>query len=387
VANHHSKHGRRRRKPRLRIKIRPGTRPGTVQAPVDAESTKIRVIAYNQDNIADLEIKDVQQIAPLLQRWSVVWINVDGLGDAHKIEQLGQLFGLHPLAMEDVVNLHQRAKVEPYDHHIYIVVRMPSVSPEHHTEQISLFFGKNFVLTFQERSGDCFDPIRVALRKPESRMRVGAQADYLAYRIIDALVDSYFPLLEEYGDHLDHLDEAVTRAPHQHVFNEIHQVKGEIVMLRRATWPLRDTIRQLSQDYISPLISDTTRVFWRDCYDHAIQVIDLVEMYREICGDLRDFYLTTISNRMNEIMKVLTIIATIFIPLGFIAGVYGMNFNPEASPWNMPELDWYYGYPICVGIMASLAGVMLVLFWRRGWIGPDRDAPKPDDSPPRSHSE
>jgi magnesium transporter len=371
----------------MQIKVSPGTRPGTVQSPVDAERSKIRVIAYNQGNIEDVEINDVKQITPLLQRWSVVWINVDGLGDARKIQQLGQLFGLHPLAQEDVVNLHQRAKVEPYDNHVYIVVRMPSASPDHHTEQISLFFGKNFVLTFQERSGDSFDPIREALRNPDSRMRKGSQADYLAYRIIDALVDSYFPLLEEYGDTLDNLDETITRAPHPHVFNELHQVKSEIVLLRRASWPLRDTIRQLSQESISPLISDTTRVFWRDCHDHAIHVIDLVEMYREICGDLRDFYLTTISNRMNEIMKVLTIIATIFIPLGFVAGVYGMNFNTEESPWNMPELDWYFGYPLCIGLMSTVAGIMLVFFWRRGWIGPDRDPPKLDDSLPRNQSE
>jgi magnesium transporter len=351
------------------VKIKPGTRPGSVQSPADAPRPRIHAIGYSTTDIDESDITDVKQIPPLLAKWPVVWINVDGLGDAKTIRQIGDLFGLHDLVLEDVVNVFQRAKVEPFDDYVYVVVRMPNGGHDHPTEQISLFFGSNFVLTFQEHVGDPFDPIRTALRNPDSRMRKGCAADYLAYRIIDTLVDSYFPLLEQFGDELDRLDDAITRSLDQEVFNGIHRVKSELVLLRRAAWPLREAIHQLSQETTTPLISDTTRVFWRDCYDHAIQVIDLVESYREICADLRDFYLSSVSNRMNEIMKVLTVIATIFIPLGFIAGLYGMNFHPEASPWNMPELSWRWGYPFAIGMMGFVAVGMLVFFWRRGWIG------------------
>lgn len=362
-------HKHRHRKRRLRVKIKPGTRPGTVRAPADAPPPRIHAIAYSASDIAESEITDVKQIPPLLAQWSVVWINVDGLGDAKTVRQIGELFGLHDLALEDVVNVFQRAKVEPFDDYVYVVARMPVGDQDHPTEQLSLFFGTNFVLTFQERVGDCFDPIRTALRNPDSRMRKGCGADYLAYRIIDTLVDSYFPVLEHYGDELDRLDDAITRSLEQEVFNGIHNVKSELVLLRRAAWPLREAVHQLSQETTTPLISDTTRVFWRDCYDHAIQVIDLVESYREICADLRDFYLSSVSNRMNEVMKVLTVIATIFIPLSFIAGLYGMNFDPAVSPYNMPELDWPWGYPLALSVMGAVAGGMLVFFWRRGWIG------------------
>jgi magnesium transporter len=282
------------------------------------------------------------------------------------------MFQIHILALEDVVNVHQRAKVEPYENLLYVVVRVPNDDSNHPTEQISLFLGRNFVLTFQEFPGDCFDPIRVRMRNQQSEIRNGCQADYLAYRLIDSLIDSYFPVLEKLGDRLDDLDDLLIQSPNQEVFAKIHGLKGELQMLRRASWPLRDVLGSLMRDP-TELVSDSTRVYWRDCYDHSVQIIDLVETYREVCADLRDFYLSSISNRMNEIMKVLTVIATIFMPLSFIVGVYGMNFNPEASPWNMPELNSPWGYRGVWGVMCMIAGGMLFFFWRKGWLGHDND--------------
>ena len=208
-------------------------------------------------------------------------------------------------------------------------------------------------------------------------MRQETQPDYLAYRLIDAVVDAYFPIVERIGDRLDQLDDVTTGGDNAAAFAELHRVKRELLMLRRALWPLRDAVSALRAE-ATPFVSNQTRVYLRDCYDHAVQLIDLVEAYRDICGDVRDFFLSSISNRMNEVMKTLTIIATIFIPLSFVAGLYGMNFDTK-SPWNMPELEWYFGYPMALGVMAVMAGGMLLFFKRRGWLQGERLTAKPDD--------
>jgi magnesium transporter len=365
----------RKLKPRIRRRVAVGAKPGTITIQPGAYPTTIRVMAYDKDRCLEEKIDDPRQLNEMLQSWPVLWIDVVGLGSEEILRGLGQAFQIHPLALEDVVHSHQRAKVDAYDGYLFIVLRIPDTSNEQLTEQFSMFLGKNYVLTFQERPGDCFDLIRAAIRQEQSTTRRDIYPDYLAYRLIDASIDGYFPVLESVGDHLDKLDdpEQVDGAPT--AFNDLHVVRRELLMLRRAIWPLRDAISELRSE-VTPYVSDTTRVYLRDCYDHAVQLIDLLESYRDIAGDVRDYYLSSISNRMNEIMKTLTVIATIFLPLSFIAGVYGMNFNPEASKWNMPELNWRYGYLFALSLMSIVATGMLLWFKWRGWLGDGEEKKK-----------
>jgi magnesium transporter len=290
------------------------------------------------------------------------------------LRDIAKIFHIHPLALEDVVHVYQRAKVEPYDENVYVVLRIPDPSNEQLTEQFSMFLGKNYVVTFQERPGDNFDLVRAGLRHSQSTTRESMRADYLAYRLIDAGIDAYYPVLESVGDHLDKLDDPEEARSTNKAFAELHAVRRELLMLRRAIWPLRDAMGELRSE-MTPFITDTTRLYLRDCYDHAVQLIDLLESYRDIAGDVRDYYLSTISNRMNQVMKTLTVISTIFLPLSFIASIYGMNFNTDVSPWNMPELNWKYGYLFALGLMLFVAIGMLLNFKWRGWLegDPSRD--------------
>lgn len=324
-------------------------------------------MAYDHDRVVEQKIDDPKQLAAFLGKWPVLWVDVVGLGSEETLRAIGQMFHIHPLALEDVVHVHQRAKVDPYDENLYIVMRIPDDSHEQICEQFSLVLGKNYLVTFQERPGDCFDLVRAGLRVKESVARQGVHPDYLAYRLIDAAIDAYFPVLENIGDHLDELDDPAAIERTDEAFGELHVVRRELLMLRRAIWPLRDAISELRSE-VTPHVTDSTRVYLRDCYDHAVQLIDLLESYRDIAGDVRDYYLSAISNRMNEIMKALTLIATIFLPITFLAGVWGMNFNTEKSPWNMPELNWWYGYPMALGSMALLTAGMVWYFNRRGWL-------------------
>ncbi len=361
----------RRLKPRIQRRVPPGSRPGTVSIEPGAEPTTVRVMAYDKDRVVEKEVRNpAQELPPLLNEWPIVWVDVVGLGTEATLRALADVFRIHPLALEDVVHVHQRAKVDAYEENLYCVLRIPDPGTEQLTEQFSLFLGRSYVVTFQERAGDDFELVRTGLRRPHSVTRQGIRADYLAYRLIDAAIDAYFPLLETIGDHLDQLDERAVAADGGAAFMELHGVRRELLMLRRAIWPIRDAVSMLRSE-VSPLVTDATRVYLRDCYDHAVQLIDLLESYREIAGDVRDYYVSSISNRMNEVMKTLTVIATIFLPLSFIAGVYGMNFNPNASPWNMPETSWRFGYPFALAMMAAVAGGMLYYFVRRGWLQGD----------------
>jgi magnesium transporter len=346
----------------------PGAPPGTLIPDPDAPFPVIRVLAYGPEAIAERAVESPQQVRDFLNAWPVIWVNVEGLGDAAIISQLGDIFGLHRLALEDVINVHQRAKVEQYGEHHFIVARMVMLRERLETEQVSLFLGRNFVLTFQEGlPGDCLEPVRDRLRKGQSRIRE-AKTDYLAYSLLDAVVDSYFPVLEEYGEQLETLERELLTRPATDTITRIHEIKRDLLTLRRVIWPQREALNVLLRNEL-PLITHETRVHLRDCYDHTVQLIDLVETYRELSADLTDVYLSSISNRTNEIMRVLTVIATIFLPLTFIAGIYGMNFDTGASSWNMPELNWYWGYPFSLAVMALVALTQLAFFWRRGWIG------------------
>lgn len=327
-------------------------------------------MAFSPEAFTEGDVTDVKDLAPYMAKWPVTWINVTGLGDEKIIRQLGEALHLHRLALEDVVNLHQRAKVEQYDNQLFIVSQMLSRQATLETEQLSMFLGPGFVLTFQERPGDCLDPIRNRIRKKLGRVR-DAGVDYLAYALLDAIIDDYFPALEEYGERLETLEEEVLDRPGPDILARIRIVKRDLMTLRRAIWPQREAISVLMRDPL-PQISRETGVYMRDCYDHVIRLIDLTENYRELSSDLMDVYLSSLSNRMNEIMKTLTVIASIFIPLTFIVGIYGMNFDIEASPWNMPELYTYWGYPAVMLSMLFLSLAMCVYFLQKGWIGGQR---------------
>jgi magnesium transporter len=362
-ANRH--HAQRPRRQHLRPP--PGSAPGTLNIDPAAPRPVIKVMAYGPDGLVEMNGVELSALPELLSKWPVTWVNVDGLGDAETIHRLGDIFGLHKLALEDVVSVHQRAKVEQYEQHLFLVARVVELHERIESDQISLFLGKQFVLTFQANAGDSFDPVRERLRRGKGNIRA-LGPDYLAYALVDAIVDAYFPLIELYGERMEDLEDEVIVQPRRSTVARVHDLRRELLAIRRAVWPLRDAINTLVRD-ATDLISTETRLFMRDCYDHTVQIIDLVESYRELGASLMETYLSSVSNRTNEVMKVLTIIATIFIPLTFVAGVYGMNFKSEVSPWNMPELGWRWGYPACLGVMAVIAGLMLLFFRRKGWLG------------------
>lgn len=347
--------------------------PGTIIADPTMPAPRIRAIAYGPAGFREYDITSLGELAPLRGQTPVLWVNIDGLGDAATVTGIGEMFGLHKLALEDVVNTYQRAKVEPYTDHLFIVIREAVATgkpPELETDQVSIFLGDDFVITFQEKAGDCFDPVRDRIRKNQGRI-CQSHTDYLAYALIDAAIDAYYPVLETYGEKMEELeDETIERATKETV-HRIHAIKRDFLIIRRAIWPAREAVATLIREDL-PHITPECKIYLRDCYDHLIQLIDTVETYRETGSDLMEIYLSSASNRLNEVMKVLTIISTIFMPLAFITGVYGMNFDTSVSAYNMPELSWKYGYFFALGaILATVIG-MLVFFRRRGWIGRPR---------------
>jgi magnesium transporter len=359
-------HRKRRTYREIRRVTLPGAPPGTIAVRPDAHATTVTAMGYGPKGFVEQKIEDLDELQSFIADWPVTWVNVIGLGDAETIERIGKLFGLHRLALEDVVNVHQRPKVEHYGDSIYVVLRMPSTSDHLISEQFSIFLGKTFVVSFDERPGDCLEPVRQRIRHGRGKTRE-CGADYLAYTIIDAIVDAYFPLVEDFGERLEVLEDAAISGIEADTPQKLLAARHDLLMFRRAVWPLRDTLSSMYRDE-THLVGDETRVYLRDCYDHALQVLDVIETYREIANGLMELYMSGVSNRMNEIMKVLTMMATVFIPLTFVAGLYGMNFHTERSPWNMPELDWYYGYPLSLAVMALITLVLVYYFHRKGWF-------------------
>jgi magnesium transporter len=348
----------------------PGAAPGSLSAAPDAQPTTLRLVAYDDARLVEHESRAAAEIEERARGFANVWIDVEGLGDVAAIQALGKRYGLHALTLEDIVQVVQRPKVESYPDYLFVVLRLPHFHDGLSTEQLAIVLGDGFLITFRERPSDCFKAVRRRLLHGQSRMR-GKRVDYLAYALIDASIDNYFPILEQYGDLIEQLEEQVIERASPGLVTRIHRIRREVMELRRAVWPLREMLNSLIHDE-TPLIEQETRVFLRDCSDHAFQLLDMIEIHREVTSIMLDLHLSSLSSRMNEIMKVLTIIATIFIPLGFVAGVYGMNFDPSVSPFNMPELHWRYGYPFALLVMASIAFGMLAYFWRKGWIGGDR---------------
>jgi len=340
-----------------------GAAPGTLNIPTNASRPKMRAMVFGADALEEIEVETVDHARRLRGPDRTLWLNIDGIGDEAVLRGLADAFGLHALALEDVVNSGQRPKVDEYDGHIYVVAHMALPGDETlGTEQFSLFLGDDFVLTFQEgHPGDCFESVRDRLRRNSGRIRRGG-ACYFAYALLDAVVDAWFPVLDRYGAALHILEEEVLARPHVSQMLRIRRVKWELLTMLRAVMPLRDVFTTLMREG-NGLVRPETRIFLRDCHDHAVRIVEEAETYREIDASLMELYHSSVSNRMNEVMKFLTVVSAIFIPLTFVAGVYGMNFE------YMPELKWEFGYPASLGFMVSAAVSMVAYFRYRGWFG------------------
>jgi len=348
-----------------------GLKPGTMVfvGEKKVEKVKIHIIDYDEKIILEKEVQKVEECFPLKDTPTITWINVTGIHEVGDVEKLGNHFGFHPLIMEDIVNTGQRPKIEDAGDYVFVVLKMLYNNVETSqliSEQVSILFGSNYVISFQEREGDVFDGVRERIRKTTPRIRFMG-ADYLAYTLIDAVVDHYFIILENFGGTIERIEEEVFDDSSREYLEDIHNLKRELIYMRKPIWPLREVVGNLDR-MESPLIHDFTSAYLRDLYEHTVQVIDTVETFRDMVSGLHDLYLSNVSNRMNEVMKVLTIIATVFIPLSFLAGVYGMNFDTSASPFNLPELGMRYGYPMFWGIALLVGGGLFWFFRRRGWI-------------------
>ncbi len=343
----------------------PGSSPGTL-VHIGRERTapvRIRVMDYNEAHIEEHDAKSAEECFAFRDKPTVTWINIDGIHQVDLIEKLGQHFKLHPLILEDILNTGQRPKLDDYGDYLFLVLKMLTYDEPRaavHTEQLSIILGTNYVISLQETEGDIFDPIRERIRSGKGRIRKMG-ADYLAYALVDSIVDHYFVILEKVGEQLEVLEEELVTNPRSETLTAVHRLKREMILLRKSVWPLRELISSLERGE-SELIRKTTHVFLRDVYDHTIQVIDTIESYRDMLSGMLDLYLSTISNKMNAVMKVLTIIATIFIPLTFIAGIYGMNFE------FMPELHWRWGYPVLLAVMLGIGIAMLYYFRKKKWL-------------------
>jgi magnesium transporter len=359
------------RRPRV-SPVRPGTLPGTLVTADAAHPPVIDVIVYGRDAVTEDRVGTIDAALSRLVPGAVTWINIDGLGDPALFARLGERLGLHPLALEDVLNVPQRPKVERFDKHLFMVMRtMRLERPPADTpvlaaavivdEQVSAFLGPDWLVTIQERSdGDCFGTAREAIRQGRGRVREGG-SDYLAYLLVDSVVDAYFPVLDVLAERMHALEEqALGQGSAQDTLLWLTRLRHDLMAVRRAVWPMREEVTVLQREE-SPLITADTRVFLRDVYDHSVQALEIVESLRETAVSVMEVFLSVQNQRLNEVMKVLTVIATLFIPLTFIASIYGMNFK------HMPELEWRWGYPAVLGLMLLTAATMLGYFKRRGW--------------------
>ncbi|MBN2056373.1 magnesium/cobalt transporter CorA [bacterium] len=327
-----------------------------------ADPVTMNLMVYTTDAISETTIQEPRDATESAGSGHVIWLNVNGLHQVSIIAEIGEMFGLHPLVLEDIVHTGQRPKLEDYGDFLFIVVKMLTPGKEGgvRSEQISFILGEHLLISFQERIGDVFDPVRERLRGAKGRIR-NAGPDYLLYALVDIIVDNYFIILEQISERLEILEDRLVTSADQHLLHELHRQKRELAGLRHAVWPIRDLLSGLER--LSPkLIAEDTRFFFRDVYDHIMREIETLETYRDIVTSMVDTYLSSISNKMNEVMKVLTIIATLFIPLTFIAGVYGMNFK------YMPELGWRWGYPAVWGLMVAVGAVMFMYFKRKNWL-------------------
>ncbi len=346
-----------------------GTAPGTLmkEQPDDAAPLRIQLVDYDANSITVLDDIEAERCGAYLQSPTVTWVHIAGHPTIAALRHLGDAFGLHSLALEDVVNSGQRPKAEPFPDHLFIVMSLPSIVDDRvEIHQVSLFAGNDFLISFCEAETMPFRSIVERLQVTGSRIR-SLGADYLLYNLLDLVIDRAFPLLESFGLRLEKLEEDILEFASRDTLEEIHRVRRELILLRRTIWPQREVINVLLRDE-SAFVGRDTHLYLRDCYDHTVQVIDLLETYRDMVASMLEIYLSMVSNRMNEVMRVLTVIATIFIPLTFIVGVYGMNFDPTAGPLSMPELDQPLGYLFVWIVMLLVAGGMVAYFRSRDWF-------------------
>jgi len=344
---------------------RVGLPPGTVQyvGQTVTQPIQVQTLAYGPETVVEKKDLSIEECLKVGDGAAVSWINVDGLHDTAALERLTSHFKIHPLVIEDIVNTSQRAKLEDYGGYLFIVIRMLDYDEEKQevsSEQLSIVLGPNYVISFQEIPGDFFDPVRERIRSGKGRSR-SSGPDYLAYMLIDTIIDHYFVVLDKISADIEEMEDELLEKPGRELLETIHGLRREMILLRRSVWPLREVVARLERAE-SPLIRPGLNLFLRDVYDHTVQVIEGIESFRDLLSGLQDLYLSTISTRANQVMKVLTVIATIFIPLTFLVGVYGMNFE------YMPELKIWWAYPALWGVMGAVAGAMLVWFWRKGWM-------------------
>ena len=343
----------------------PASAPGSVKYVGVNRLTpvKLHVIDYNESTLTEKYPADISECLPSKEKGEIKWLNISGVHDENIIHRIGESYGIHPLVMEDIANTTQRPKVEDHDDYIFLVVKMAYLKPEDselQIEQVSLLVGKNYVISLQEKEGDILDSLRERLRTNKGKLRKMG-SDYLMYSILDTLVDNYFSVLEYIGEQMEDTEEQLLKAANQDTLNSIYQLKRELMFLHKSIWPMREVINSLQRDDFE-LINKTTFIYLRDVYDHTIQVAETLEIFREMSSGMLDLYLSTVSNRLNEVMKVLTIFAAVFIPLTFIAGVYGMNFK------FMPELEWRYGYAMWWGLIIVISIFMFIFFKRKKWL-------------------
>ncbi|HEX8491106.1 MAG TPA: magnesium/cobalt transporter CorA [Chthoniobacterales bacterium] len=352
----------------------PGEPPGVLKARDEARKHPpvISLIEYDRAKLEERNITNKEELLPHLDNQRITWINIDGLGDIDVLRTLGTQFNLHPLALEDVLATGQRPKMEQYDDYLFIIAQMLYLNPTKQMcgEQVSMFLGKNFLITLQEEGDfDVFEPVRARIRSANGSIRKRG-ADYLAYALLDSIVDHYYPVLESVGASIDRIEDQLSTLRESPV-NELHRYKRTIAQIRRFIWPVRDLINSMMHEETG-LVTKGTKVYLRDCYDHTVQLMDLVESYRDVLSGLMELYLSSVGIRTNQIMKVLTVISSIFIPLTFIVGVYGMNFAREVDgkklPWNMWELYQPYGYIGVMLFMLALAIFQICYFKKRGWF-------------------
>jgi magnesium transporter len=355
--------------PRLRFR-KPGSPPGSlIPAPSDAGApsapARVQLIRYDRAGVEEDEIAHLEEFDTPAEEDKITWLYLKGRPTSEQLKRLRDLYELHPLALEDVLSGQSRAKYESYDAQYFVIMsHMNRRDGALCTDQVSFFLGQNYVISIDEGPNDIFEPVRQRLRK--KRIVLSRGADFLLYALMDVIIDTGFPVLDQLGERLEDLEDEILDNPTREARNQIHLVKRELVMMRRAWWPQREVVSSLIRDG-EHFLGENTRVYMRDCYDHCVILIDFVETYRDIASNLLDTYLSAVSQRMNDIMKALTIIATIFLPLSFIAGLYGMNFDTK-SRWNMPELAWHFGYFYALGVMLAIVITMLAWFKRKGWL-------------------
>ena len=344
----------------------PGSEPGTLIIEPDAKPSRIILIDYDEDNaIRKMDITP-NACAPYIGTNTVSWMDIQGLGSETVLKQVGEIFNLHPLLLEDVVNVPQRPKLEDYNNQLLVISQMVRLKEDESgfdTEQVSFVLGKRYLLSFQEEElQDCFEIVRDRIRTSQGRVRKSG-ADYLTYLLLDTIIDGYFPVVEHYEDRIEALEDMIISNPDRDTMQEIYDVRRELLALRRLIWPMRNVLHLLMRDHHG-IVSDEVQIYFRDSYDHVIQILEIIEAYRELAASLMDVYMSTMGNKLNEIMKFLTVISTIFIPLTFIVGVYGMNFE------NMPELKGEWSYFMVWLVMLAVAGGLIFYFWRKGWFKP-----------------